>query len=214
VRNLITARFAGAVGTSGIPVLDLAASYEKLGDFITAKIGPEVGGYGLELLQLLVENVSLPPEVEQALDKRTSMGVIGDLGRYAQFQAAEAMRDAARNPGAAGASLGVIVGAGLGQQVGPWGAAQPSPAPAAARRHGRTVLRPATAAGAATLPRGRRWQADGAVRVGRTHRAGPGRPPHAHDPGLGRGDGPVAPGGRGRGSRPPARGRAAADPAR
>lgn len=129
IRNLIAARFAGAVGTSGIPALDLAASYEKLGEFITAKIGPEVAGYGLELLQLLVENVSLPPEVEQALDRRTSMGVVGDLGRYAQFQAAEAMRDAARNPGAAGASLGVIVGSGLGQQVGPWGTPQPSPAP-------------------------------------------------------------------------------------
>lgn len=129
IRNLIAARFAGAVGTSGIPALDLAASYEKLGEFITAKIGPEVGSYGLELLQLLVENVSLPPEVEQALDKRTSMGVIGDLSRYAQFQAAEAMRDAASNPGAAGASLGVIVGTGLGHQVGPWGVPQPSPAP-------------------------------------------------------------------------------------
>jgi membrane protease subunit (stomatin/prohibitin family) len=156
VRNMIAARFAGAVGTSGIPVLDLAASYEKLGDFITAKIGPEVGGYGLELLQLLVENVSLPPEVEQALDRRTSMGVIGDLGRYAQFQAAEAMRDAARNPGAAGASLGVIVGAGLGQQVGPWGAAQPSPAP-------RPAATAAPSSGPPPLPGQRRYHvaADG-----------------------------------------------------
>ncbi|MFO1069624.1 MAG: SPFH domain-containing protein [Geminicoccaceae bacterium] len=130
IRNQIVSRFAPVLATSGIPVLDLAASYEKLGDFLTAKIAPELDAYGLELVQMLVENVSLPPEVEQALDRRTSMGVVGDLARYAQFQAAEALREAAANPGAAGSGLGMMVGMGLGQQAGPWGPV-PQQAPAA-----------------------------------------------------------------------------------
>jgi membrane protease subunit (stomatin/prohibitin family) len=134
IRNQIVSRFAGVLGTSGIPVLDLAASYERLGEFLTARIAPEIAGFGLELVQMLVENVSLPPEVEQALDRRTAMGVVGDLSRYAQFQAAEAMRKAAENPGAAGSGIGMMVGMGLGQQAaGPWGApaapAQPPPVP-------------------------------------------------------------------------------------
>jgi membrane protease subunit (stomatin/prohibitin family) len=92
LRNLIVSRFATVVASSGIPILDLAANYEQLGQFVTGRIAPEFANYGLELSRLLVENVSLPPEVEQALDRRTSMGVVGDLRKYTQFQAAEAMR--------------------------------------------------------------------------------------------------------------------------
>ena len=120
------------MGSAGIPVLDLAASYEQLGRFLTERIAPDATAYGLELLQLMVENISLPTEVEQALDRRTSMGIVGDLNRYSQFQAAEAMRAAASNPGAAGSAIGMVVGTGLGQQVGPWGvhpATQPAQAP-------------------------------------------------------------------------------------
>jgi len=64
------------------------------------------------LTKFVIENISLPQEVEAAMDKRTSMGVIGDVGRYAQFQAADAMRDAAQNPGG-GAGTGVGLGAGF-----------------------------------------------------------------------------------------------------
>jgi membrane protease subunit (stomatin/prohibitin family) len=138
IRNLIAARFGTVVGGAGIPVLDLAASYESLGRFLTERIAPEVAGYGLELLQLLVENVSLPPEVEQALDRRSSIGIVGDLDRYARFQAAEALRAAAANPGAAGSAVGMVVGAGLGQQAGPWAApapAAPPPIPGVRRYH-------------------------------------------------------------------------------
>lgn len=134
LRNTIVARFGTIVAGSGIPVLDLAASMDKLGQFVTGRIAPEFANYGLELATMLVENVSLPPEVEAALDRRTSMGVVGDLGRYAQFQAAEAMRAAASNPGAAGQAAGMMVGMGLGQH-GPWGqpaAAPPPPPPPAA----------------------------------------------------------------------------------
>jgi membrane protease subunit (stomatin/prohibitin family) len=72
--------------------------------------------YGLELPTFVVENVSLPPAVEEALDKRTSMGVIGDLSKYTQYQAATAIGDAAKNPGGGGAAAAGI-GAGLGMAM-------------------------------------------------------------------------------------------------
>ncbi|MFO0837594.1 MAG: SPFH domain-containing protein [Phycisphaerae bacterium] len=112
LRNVIVSRFADVVGESKIPVLDLAANYEELGNFLKQRISPDFEGYGLELTKLLVENVSLPPEVEQALDKRTSMGVIGNLAAYTQFQTANAIGDAAKNPsGMAGG--GMAMGAGF-----------------------------------------------------------------------------------------------------
>lgn len=118
LRNLIVARFATVLASSNIPVLDLAANYDQLGSFLKGRIAPEFQNYGLELTKLLVENVSLPPEVEQALDRRTSMGIVGDLGKYAQFQAAEAMRAAAENPGGdAGAGLGMGAGMAMGRHL-------------------------------------------------------------------------------------------------
>ena len=129
LRNIIVARFGTIVASAGIPVLDLAANYDQLGQFVLGRIAPEFANYGLELTTILVENVSMPPEVEQALDRRTSMGVVGDLSKYAQFQAAEAMRTAAANPGAAGQAIGMMVGMGMGQQASPWGARPPEPPP-------------------------------------------------------------------------------------
>lgn len=117
IRNMIVSRFAEVLGESKIPALDLAANYSELGGFVLGHIKPDLAKIGLDLTQLLVENVSLPPEVEQALDKRSSMGVIGNLNSYTQFQAAEALRDAAKNPGAAGQMMGVVLGQGLGATV-------------------------------------------------------------------------------------------------
>ncbi len=119
LRNMIVSRFTDIIGESKIPALDLAANYDELGEFITGRIQPEFNAYGLELTKLLVENISLPPEVEQALDKRTSMGVIGNLQQYTQYQAAEAMRDAAQNPsGTAGAGMGMGMGFAMANQMG------------------------------------------------------------------------------------------------
>ncbi|MGF6231426.1 membrane protease subunit (stomatin/prohibitin family) [Inquilinus ginsengisoli] len=139
LRNLIVTSFAGAVATSGIPVLDLSSNYGKVGQVIRDAIQPEFDAYGLEIATLLVENVSLPEEVEQALDRRSSMGVVGDLGRYTQFQTAEAIKAAAENPGgAAGIGIGMATAGGLasamggavqqaGQQVPAAGSAPPLP---------------------------------------------------------------------------------------
>ena len=119
LRNLIVSRFANIIGESGIPILDLAANYNDLGNFITRKISPEFAAYGLEVLQLMVENISLPPEVEKALDKRTSMGIIGNLSQYTHYQAAEAMTAAAGNPsGAASEGIGMGMGFAIASQMG------------------------------------------------------------------------------------------------
>lgn len=119
LRNLAVTRFTDALGESKIPILDLAANYDELSKFITGKIHPEFNEYGLEVTKFLVENISLPPEVEQALDKRSSMGILGNLNQYAQFQAANAMEQAAKNPGSDAASgMGMGMGFAMAQQMG------------------------------------------------------------------------------------------------
>lgn len=113
LRNLIVTRFTDILGESKIPVLDLAANYNELGDFVVKAIGPEFGDYGIEVTKLLVENISLPAAVEEALDKRSSMGVLGNLNQYTQFQAANAMESAAENPAGGGAAEGMGLGMGF-----------------------------------------------------------------------------------------------------
>lgn len=112
LRNLITSRFASIVGGSDIPVLDMAANYDQMGEFLTRKIAPEFGEYGLELTKVLIENISLPEKVSDALDKRTSMGMTGNLDEYLKYQTGVAMETAAQNPGG-GASEGIGMGVGL-----------------------------------------------------------------------------------------------------
>lgn len=136
LRNVIVSRFADILAESKIPALDLAANYDELGKFLTTKIAPEFEAKGLDLTKLLVENISLPPEVEAALDKRTSMGVIGNLNAYTQFQAAEAMTKAAENPGgAASMGMGFVVAQQMGQamQGSGSGGGGPPPVPASAQ---------------------------------------------------------------------------------
>lgn len=118
LRNLIVTRFTDAIGESKIPALDLAAKYDELSTFITGKINPEFGEYGLSVTKFLVENISLPPEVEAALDKRSSMGILGNLNQYAQFQAANAMEAAAKNPGGANPGLEMGMGMAMANQMG------------------------------------------------------------------------------------------------
>jgi membrane protease subunit (stomatin/prohibitin family) len=112
LRRMLVSGFSDTLAQSKIAALDLASNYDELGQLGRSKMNEEFAGFGLELVKFVVENISLPPEVEAAMDKRTSMGVIGDVGRYAQFQAADAMRDAANNP-SGGAGLGAGLGAGF-----------------------------------------------------------------------------------------------------
>ncbi|CAN5790826.1 SPFH domain-containing protein [soil metagenome] len=123
LRALIVARFADTLGESSIPMLDLAGNQSELGEKIGGIIRPEFTAYGVELTKLLVENISLPPEVEAALDKRSSMGIIGNMQQYGQFQAANAMEQAAKNPGSGaaqgmGMNMGFMMGGQMGGQIG------------------------------------------------------------------------------------------------
>jgi membrane protease subunit (stomatin/prohibitin family) len=123
-RSIVT-EFSDALGELKIPALDLAAQYKEMGEAIRAKINEDFRTYGLEVTKFYVENISLPPEVEAAMDKRASMGALGDAQKYMQFQAADALRDAAQNEGG-GAGLGAGLGAGFavgGQMANAFGGA-------------------------------------------------------------------------------------------
>ncbi|MEM6759970.1 MAG: SPFH domain-containing protein [Pseudomonadota bacterium] len=114
IRNIIVQAFSRALAQSGIPVLDMAANTRELGQLVAKDISGQIGEYGLNLPELYIENISLPPAVEEVMDKRSSMGVIGNLNEYTQFQAAEALG----RGGAAGATMEAGLGAGLGMQMG------------------------------------------------------------------------------------------------
>jgi len=112
LKRAIVTEFSDAIGEMKIPALDLAAQYKEIGEAIRTKINEDFKAYGLDVTKFYVENVSLPPEVEAAMDKRASMGALGDAQKYMQFQAADALRDAAQNEGG-GAGLGAGLGAGF-----------------------------------------------------------------------------------------------------
>ncbi|MGI9168011.1 MAG: SPFH domain-containing protein [Pyrinomonadaceae bacterium] len=112
LKRTLVSGFSDALAESKIAALDLASNYNELGTFTGGKLKGEFSSFGLELTKFIVENISLPPEVEVAMDKRTSMGVIGNVERYAHFQAADAMRDAAQNS-SGGAGTGAGLGAGF-----------------------------------------------------------------------------------------------------
>ncbi|MFL5753925.1 MAG: SPFH domain-containing protein [Bacteroidia bacterium] len=120
LRNLAVTRGMDAVAESKIPILDLTSNYDELSKVITDKIRPEFNELGLEMTKFLIGNISLPPEVEAALDKRSSMGIIGNLGAYTQYQAANSMEEAAKNPagGMMGAGMGMGMGMGMANQMG------------------------------------------------------------------------------------------------
>ena len=134
IRNVIVTNFSQIIATAGIPVLDMAGNTIDLGKIVLDRIAPKIAEYGLELPGFYIENISLPEEVEAALDKRTAAGMVGDLGKYTEFSMAEAMTKAAANPGGDG-GLGAGLGAGMGMVMaermarGPWGPV-PQPAPA------------------------------------------------------------------------------------
>ena len=113
LRNIIVSGLSDAVASSHIPVMDLSTKYDELSAYCLERFNKRFNNYGLEMTAFVISNISFPKEVEEAIDKRTSMGAIGDLGRYTQYQAAEAMRDAAKNEGGV-AGTGVGFGAGVG----------------------------------------------------------------------------------------------------
>ncbi len=117
LRNMIVTAFVTWLGQSQISLLDFAAQYQQMGETIRTGMQQEMQRFGLELTQLLIENISVPPEVEAALDKRASMGILGNMQQYAQFQAANAIEASANNPGGGNMALDFGVGIAMGQQL-------------------------------------------------------------------------------------------------
>ena len=110
-KALVVSGFSDAVAESRIPILDMAANYSELSTIICNHMSADFAVYGLSLMRFVVENISLPPNVEEALDKRSSMGLLGDLNKYSQYQTANALEAAAKNPDGNASS---IVGIGMG----------------------------------------------------------------------------------------------------
>lgn len=118
LRDLLVARFADALGTAKVSAIDLAGNYDRIGRLVAAQIQPDFTNFGLQIVNLLVENISLPPEVEAAMDKRTSMGVIGNMQTFTQYEAASSIPTAAANPGGiAGAGAGIAMGYAMAGQM-------------------------------------------------------------------------------------------------
>ena len=116
IKRTLVSGLSDAIAESKIPALDLAANYDELSNYAIQAINPKLSSLGLTLCSFVSENISLPEDVEAAMDKRTSMGVLGNLDQYAKYQAAEAMRDAANNNGGmAGMGVGMGAGAAMGQ---------------------------------------------------------------------------------------------------
>lgn len=116
LRSIINTSFADVISSEGIPVLELATHYQELSEKLRESVVEQVDDeYGLEIPMLQIVNISLPAEVEKALDARSSMGVIGDMARYQAFQMGQAMPVAAANP--AGGLAGAGVGLGMGMAM-------------------------------------------------------------------------------------------------
>ncbi|MCC7383593.1 MAG: SPFH domain-containing protein [Deltaproteobacteria bacterium] len=118
LKRTLVSRFTSALGQAKIPALDLAGNYEELARKVTPVIQADFDEMGLSIAKLVIENISLPPEVERILDKRSEMGLIGNVQQYAAYQAASAIPDAARTPNSmAGAGMGLAAGMAMGGQM-------------------------------------------------------------------------------------------------
>jgi membrane protease subunit (stomatin/prohibitin family) len=136
LRQLVVGHLGNALARAQVPLLDLAAQQLTIGNTLAAVLSDELSANGIAIPKFIIENISVPPEVEAALDKRTSIGVVGNLDQYTKFQAANAMEDAANNTGGAGEAFGFGLGMAAGQRATqamntPAPAAGPPPLPAA-----------------------------------------------------------------------------------
>lgn len=117
-KSLLIQNISDAIGESKVSALDLASNYKEIADKIIEVSAGDFSALGLKLCGVVVENLSLPEDVEKMLDERSKMGIIGDkMGTYAQYQSAQAIRDAAQNP-SGGNLAGLGIGLGAGAHVG------------------------------------------------------------------------------------------------
>jgi membrane protease subunit (stomatin/prohibitin family) len=110
IRVKVISSFSDCLGELKIAALDLASKYDEISNTMHTKLTQDFIRLGLELLSFTLENISLPDEVQKAMDERASMGAIGNLNNYSQYQAANALREAANNQGEAGNLMGMMLG--------------------------------------------------------------------------------------------------------
>jgi len=134
MRARIVSIFTEALATAAVPALDVAARYSELGEALLPIINPQVTTkYGIEIASFVIENVSVPPEVEQAIDKRSSMSAVGNLNDYVKYQLAEGMAQGSGGGAAATVPAQMAMGFGMAQEMmkqmqQPGGQAPPAPA--------------------------------------------------------------------------------------
>ncbi|WP_328376160.1 SPFH domain-containing protein [Streptomyces sp. NBC_00440] len=152
LRQLIVGKLGSALANSGVPMLDLATQQDAIGVKLAGVLTQELTPVGIAVPKFIIENISLPPEVEQAIDTRSRMGIAGNLDQYTQFQAADALGAGARTPGS---GVGEGMGLGLGMAAGQRMAAGLAPQQAAAATA--PAAAPAPAAGPPPLPAQEQW---------------------------------------------------------
>jgi membrane protease subunit (stomatin/prohibitin family) len=115
--GVVAGAIPSAFAKSGLPFLDQAANGPALAASLREQLAPAFSALGLVLESFVIESISLPEPLQKALNERQSMAIVGDLGRYAQYQAAQAIPEAARSGGMAGAGVGIAAGIALGNQM-------------------------------------------------------------------------------------------------
>ena len=119
IRSIIVRSMTDAMAESKVPFLDLAANINELGKIVEKEVVDDFKEIGLKLVKFNIENLSLPPALEEALQKSTSMNMMrGNVDVYTQMAAADAMKDAAKNPGMGGSMMGAGLGLGMGAHMG------------------------------------------------------------------------------------------------
>ena len=119
LRSIVLSGISDTIGESKIPVLDMAANLQELSKIVETKVADDFKSIGLELTNFVFESFSLPEELEKALDKNTTLGIFrNNMDVYTQMETLEAMKEAAKNPGAAGGTMGAGMGLGMGMGLG------------------------------------------------------------------------------------------------
>jgi membrane protease subunit (stomatin/prohibitin family) len=117
LRDIIVSRLNDILGENLKTIFELAALYDELSVAAKLRMQEDFAKYGIELVDFYINAITPPEEVQKAINERSSMGAIGNMGQYSQFQAAKAMREAASNPGQAGGAMSAGIGAGLGMMM-------------------------------------------------------------------------------------------------
>jgi membrane protease subunit (stomatin/prohibitin family) len=131
LRQTVVSELAPALASSEVAAIDLAANENEIAAKLATTLTEQLKSYGLAIRKFVIENISFPPEVEAALDKRASIAMIGNLGAYTQYEAATALGNS-DGGGALGSTVGLGAGVAIGQQIAQQMGASAAPAPASA----------------------------------------------------------------------------------